>query len=142
MSQFEAKIYKGKENFDDAFFIRKTVFMDEQGFFDEFDDIDETAYHAVIYDAGKPIGCGRIFLDNGMAHLGRIAVLKEYRKLGIGRIIMESLEKAASDNFEFSHYELSAQKRAIGFYKSVGYEEIGEMYLDEGYPHRTMIKKK
>lgn len=142
MPQFTAKVYKGKENFDDAFFIRKTVFMDEQGFFDEFDDIDSYSFHVVVYDADKPIGCGRIFPENDNAHLGRIAVLKEYRKQGIGRIIMEKLEQAARENLEFKRYELSAQKRAIGFYKSVGYEEIGEMYLDEGYPHITMVKGK
>lgn len=141
MSKFVAKIYKGKENFDDAFYIRKTVFMDEQGFFDEFDDIDSVALHAVVYDGDKPIGCGRVFLENGKAHLGRIAVLLEYRKMGIGRILMQALEQAARENLEFSHFELSAQKRAIGFYKSVGYEEIGEFYLDEGYPHITMIKE-
>ncbi len=141
MSKFVAKIYKGKENFDDAFYIRKTVFMDEQGFFDEFDDIDSVALHAVVYDGDKPIGCGRVFLENGNAHLGRIAVLLEYRKMGVGRILMQSLEQAARENLEFSHFELSAQKRAIGFYKSVGYEEIGEFYLDEGYPHITMIKE-
>ena len=141
MSKFVAKIYKGKENFDDAFYIRKTVFMDEQGFFDEFDDIDPVALHAVVYDGDKPIGCGRVFLENGNAHLGRIAVLLEYRKMGIGRILMQALEQGARENLEFSHFELSAQKRAIGFYKSVGYEEIGEFYLDEGYPHITMIKE-
>lgn len=141
MSKFVAKIYKGKENFDDAFYIRKTVFMDEQGFFDEFDDIDPVALHAVVYDGDKPIGCGRVFLENGNAHLGRIAVLLEYRKMGIGRILMQALEQAARENLEFSHFELSAQKRAIGFNKSVGYEEIGEFYLDEGYPHITMIKE-
>lgn len=141
MSKFVAKIYKGKENFDDAFYIRKTVFMDEQGFFDEFDDIDSVALHAVVYDGDKPIGCGRVFLENGNAHLGRIAVLLEYRKMGIGRILMQALEDAARASFKFSHFELSAQKRAIGFYKSVGYEEIGEFYLDEGYPHITMIKE-
>lgn len=141
MKNFTAKIYKGKENFDDAFYIRKTVFMDEQGFFDEFDDIDSVALHAVVYDGDKPIGCGRVFLENGNAHLGRIAVLLEYRKMGVGRILMQALEQAARKNLEFSHFELSAQKRAIGFYKSVGYEEIGEFYLDEGYPHITMIKE-
>lgn len=141
MAEFVTKIYKGKQNFQDAFFIRKTVFMDEQGFFDEFDDIDAFALHAVIYDADKPIGCGRVFPDNGKAHLGRIAVLIEYRKMGVGKLIMQALEKAARESFEFEFFELSAQKRAIGFYKSVGYEEIGEMYQDEGYPHITMIKK-
>lgn len=141
MKNFTAKIYKGKQNFDDAFYIRKTVFMDEQGFFDEFDDIDSVALHAVVYDGDKPIGCGRVFLESGNAHLGRIAVLLEYRKMGVGRILMQALEQAARDNLEFSRFELSAQKRAIGFYKSVGYEEIGEFYLDEGYPHITMIKE-
>ncbi|MBO5378027.1 MAG: GNAT family N-acetyltransferase [Ruminiclostridium sp.] len=126
---------------NDAFIIRKTVFTDEQGFFDELDSIDDIAYHVVAYDCGRPIGCGRMFPEReGVYHIGRIAVLSEYRNCGIGSSIMNALEKtAASDDAEL--VVLSAQRRARDFYLKIGYETVGDEYLEEGYPHTLMQKK-
>ncbi len=56
--------------------IRQQVFVEEQGFVNEFDDIDHEAYHAVIYTGGYPIATGRLFDENGEAHIGRICVRK------------------------------------------------------------------
>jgi predicted GNAT family N-acyltransferase len=36
--------------------IRIEVFMKEQGFENEFDDIDTISHHIVVFDEGKPIG--------------------------------------------------------------------------------------
>ncbi len=141
MANTTIKVNCGKENFEDAFFIRKTVFMDEQGFHDEFDGIDGISYHAVIYLDGRPVGCGRAYKDGDFAHLGRIAVLKEYRKLGLGRVIIEALEGIAKDRLSLTRLELSAQQRAIKFYEAVGFMQVGESFLDEGYPHVKMVKE-
>ena len=35
-------------------YIRKAVFMEEQGFQQEFDEIDDRAYHALILDGETP----------------------------------------------------------------------------------------
>ena len=40
----------------DEMFIREEVFMQEQGFKNEFDDIDDSATHIVLYDDGSPVG--------------------------------------------------------------------------------------
>ena len=89
---------KGLNNCPEAIDIRKRVFTEEQGFTDEFDDIDHTAYHAVIFIRNQFAATGRLFTDkNGMAHIGRVAVLPEFRKMSLGSLIIAILEKKAAD---------------------------------------------
>lgn len=61
MDNYTIKIAKGLANNADARLIRQQVFVEEQGFVNEFDDIDHEAYHAVIYTGGYPIATGRLF---------------------------------------------------------------------------------
>ena len=90
MDNYTIKIAKGLANNADASLIRQQVFVEEQGFVNEFDDIDHEAYHAVIYTGGYPIATGRLFDENGEAHIGRICVRKAYRGRDLGRMIVES----------------------------------------------------
>lgn len=121
--------------------IRREVFVDEQGFKNEFDDIDNTAIHLVCYDKEKPIGTARIFYDEELKgyHFGRIAVIKSYRGKGIGRELLNFAEKIVKEKGG-SSLSLSAQERVSGFYFKQGYEKQGEPYLDEYCPHIFMTK--
>lgn len=56
--------------------IRIEVFMKEQGFENEFDDIDDMSHHIVVFDEEKPIGTCRFFKENDHYTIGRVAVLK------------------------------------------------------------------
>lgn len=124
-----------------AFVVRTRVFIEEQGFRDEFDEIDGYAYHAAAFDGNKVIGSGRLFSehDGNEYHIGRIAVLSEYRGMDVGRHIMAELEKKAAE-IGACRIILSAQKRAKGFYERLGYTAYGDEYLDEGCPHIAMKK--
>ena len=125
-------VSKNDKTRPDAFRIRKTVFMDEQGFFDQLDSIDDIAYHAAAYDGDKVIGCGRMFPESDMKyHVGRIAVLSEYRGMDIGSGIMTALENTARSDGAL-YLVLSAQRRARDFYVKMGYESIGENILKKG----------
>lgn len=124
----------------DAKMIREKVFMQEQGFENEFDDIDSSCLHLVVYKEGKPIGCARMFSENQDMILGRIAVLKEYRHLHIGSDILNALESKAKE-FNYHTVSLSAQVRAMPFYQKNGYKAYGEEYLDEYCPHLHMKKE-
>lgn len=84
----------GKMLFKEAKDIREKVFVEEQHFENEFDDIDSWAIHLVVYDK-EAIGCARMYDDNGVMILGRIAVLKEKRALHAGSYILSVLEKHA-----------------------------------------------
>ena len=121
--------------------IRREVFVDEQGFKNEFDDIDNTAIHLVCYDNEKPIGTARIFYDEELKgyHFGRIAVIKSYRGKGIGRELLNFAEKIVKEKGG-SSLSLSAQERVSEFYLKQGYEKQGEPYFDEYCPHIFMTK--
>ena len=137
----KVRISRGLDLSPEAADIRKTVFVDEQGFRNEFDDIDNDAYHAVlITDDNIPAACGRLFTSDGMTYtIGRVAVLKEYRKKGLGEKIVMALENKARE-LGGVETELSAQLRAKGFYEKLGYFPYGDEYLDEYCSHISMKK--
>lgn len=121
--------------------IRITVFVDEQGFSNELDEIDNTAVHALLYKDGKAVATARMYpKDNGKAfYLGRIAVLKEFRGLNLGYEIVDAMLKKAKA-LGAEKCEISAQCQAMGFYNKLGFKEEGETYLDEHCPHIHMEK--
>lgn len=121
--------------------IRKAVFIDEQGFQNEFDETDDTAYHAVMTINDEPAAVGRLYCDaDGNYHIGRIAVLKQFRGMGLGREIVSALETVAAD-LNADEVQLSAQVRAKKFYEKLGYSEEGSEYFDEFCPHILMKKR-
>lgn len=120
--------------------IREAVFCKEQGFENEFDDIDSRAYHVVLYKNGKAVATGRTFQEKQEFLIGRVAVIKEYRKQHLGKEIICCLENKIRE-LGGTKVRLSAQLQASGFYQKLGYQEIGEVYLDEHCPHITMEKE-
>lgn len=142
------------DNIDDAFAIRKSVFLDEQGFSTEFEELDHhpDMMHVVAYDNGKPVGCFRLFrseLEQGLEPLdgvgaepykwilGRIAVLPEARKSGLGSLLVREAERLAIERGA-TEMHLHAQCRAMHFYHKCGYTEYGPYADDEGVPHQWM----
>lgn len=123
----------------DSIMIREKVFVKEQGFKKEFDDIDKNAIHLVIYENSSPIANGRLYKENNNYIIGRIAVLKEYRGKHIGQKIVKLLEQKAKE-LGGTKISLSAQCHAQSFYENLGYTAIGEIYLDESCEHIHMEK--
>lgn len=127
-------------DFSAASQVRKIVFIDEQKFSYDLDDTDKIAFHALVCDDDKPIATGRFFFDkNNIPHIGRVAVLKEYRKSGVGRYLMEILEKTAAEQGA-KYITLGAQMRAADFYSRLGYTTYGEPYFEEYCEHINMKK--
>ena len=126
---------------DDSVYIRTDVFVKEQGFVDEFDDMEKKCKHIVVYDENKPIGNCRFYKKTDDVYaVGRFAVLKAYRGKKIGSLIMEKAEQYifAEGGKEVV---LGAQVRVKEFYMKLGYMEEGEEFLEEVCPHITMRKK-
>lgn len=126
---------------EEAKIIREEVFVKEQGFLDEFDDIDDVAKHLVFYVEGKPAATCRYYRGKaeGEYIAGRIAVRQEFRGRNLGQHIMEILEENVKKDGGKSII-LSAQKRVQGFYEKSGFEAYGEIYMDEHCEHINMIK--
>lgn len=128
---------------DDAKVIRKKVFMDEQGFENEFDDIDKAASHIVMYSENEePIATCRIFegSEKNEFIFGRLAVILPYRGMNIGTRMIREAEKFVLKKGGTA-ISLHAQCRVKSFYEKLGYIEFGEIDDDEGCPHIWMRKQ-
>lgn len=128
---------------EDAILIRKLVFMEEQGFVDEFDDVDSIAKHIVFYnDENKAVATCRYFSDeeNKTCIVGRIAVVKEFRQNHYGRLVLCEAEQQA-ETAGMEKIRLAAQIQAVGFYQKQGYAIEGDEFLEEHCPHIWMYKK-
>ena len=117
--------------------VRKAVFMEEQGFQQEFDDVDDRAYHVLIQDGERPVATGRLFTEDGETYL--IGVLSAYRGQHLGEHVVTALEQQAKA-CGAKCITLSAQCRAAGFYEKLGYTKTEEYHMDEFCPHVTMRK--
>lgn len=125
----------------DAMLVRKTVFIDEQGFKDEFDETDKTAVHLVAYDGNKPIAVCRFFWSDERASylIGRLAVIKEYRGLQLGAKMIKKSEELIKEKGGKEVW-LHSQEQAVPFYAKQGYRVCSEMEYEEFCPHYWMKK--
>lgn len=132
--------YAGGADYAPSASVRKTVFVEEQGYTleEEFDGYDKTCPHLVLFDGETPVATGRlILLSSGTAKLGRIAVLKSYRGQHLGAQVVRALLERAKAEGALRAY-VSAQSYAVPFYNKFGFSEYGEEYLDGRIPHRDM----
>ncbi|MCI8530700.1 MAG: GNAT family N-acetyltransferase [Lachnospiraceae bacterium] len=122
--------------------IREEVFMAEQGFQQEFDEIDKSAEHIVIFETHIPVATCRVYVsENEDCYVvGRIAVEKTFRGKAYGAGILRAAENEVRKKGG-RMVCLSAQERAVGFYEKQGYTAYGDSYLDEGCPHIWMKKE-
>ena len=124
--------------------IRKKVFIEEQKVPEEleWDEFDELCIHVLVTNhQNNPIATGRIKPDG---HIGRMAVLKEYRNTGIGTAILKELIKSAHNNHQGKHLTkvyLHAQTTAIPFYEKQGFISCSDEFMDANIPHKTMEKQ-
>ncbi|SKA96286.1 Predicted N-acyltransferase, GNAT family [Sporosarcina newyorkensis] len=131
---------KGRE---DAFSVRKKVFVEEQGvpLHLELDEYDQDATHFVVYDSeDNPIGAGRMRgLVNAHGKIERICVLPEHRGKHFGNMIMHTLEEHARKS-SMKKLLLNAQAYAVPFYEKLGYVVTSPEFMDADIPHRAMEK--
>lgn len=120
-------------------FIRRTVFIAEQDVPEEleWDGLDDDAIHILAVNAdAAPVGTARMLSDG---HIGRMAVLRDWRKQGIGGDILQKLIAIAQAQ-AWSKVELDAQTHALAFYARHGFIEQGKIFMDAGMPHKRMMR--
>ncbi len=148
MSDLRLAIVTTAAQMNDALSVRRAVFIDEQGVseeeeIDEYDgDPAETlgVVHVVAYSRGVAAATGRLMVHappGEHPHIGRVAVLREYRGQGLGRAVMLALHNEAQRR-GYAGVALGSQLHAIPFYEQLGYIVSGEVYLDAGIEHRWM----
>ncbi|MEU3142799.1 MULTISPECIES: GNAT family N-acetyltransferase [unclassified Streptomyces] len=133
-----------------CFAVRKEVFVAEQGVPEdlEYDAYDAGAVHVLAADEdGSALGTGRLLHgeaaaaktggDTSVGSLGRLAVTRRARGLGVGAALVRGIEEAARTR-GLTAVDLHAQTHALGFYERLGYVAYGPEFPDAGMPHRAM----
>jgi len=119
--------------------IRTAVFVVEQGVPEdlEWDGLDEHAYHVMaLAPDGTPIGTGRLLQDG---HIGRVAVLKDWRGKGVGKALLDMLLVIAN-KMGYDEVRLHAQTRVLEFYSRRGFIAHGQEFMEAGIPHFAMTR--
>ena len=116
--------------------IREEVFVREQSVPAdmEWDEFDAQSSHVVAIADGVPVGTGRLLPDG---HIGRMAVVRAWRKKGVGNALLMALLDEAR-NRGMSRVLLNAQIQALPFYLRYGFHAEGEEFLDVGIAHLRM----
>lgn len=136
----EIRPINGYEEFRQALRVRVAVFVDEQGgpLTDEPDAWDSAARQFVVIDGERVVGTARIYHPaRGVAKIGRVCLLPEYRGIGWGKQLMAALLQHAWA-LGVREVMLDAQTAAIPFYERFGFVPVGEDFMDAGIPHRRM----
>ncbi|MYE81282.1 MAG: adenylosuccinate lyase [Gammaproteobacteria bacterium] len=117
--------------------IRTAVFIEEHGIPRdlEVDGRDEGALHFLASASGRgPIGTGRLLADG---QIGRLAVLPEERRGGIGRRLLDAALASARTRGDRAVW-LNARLEARGLYERAGFKAVGEPFLEAGLRHIRM----
>ncbi len=117
--------------------VREKVFVEEQGVPREleWDEWDERCEHAVACDSqGRAIGTARLLPEG---RVGRMAVLVEWRRRGVGAALLGALIALARER-SMPRVTLHAQTHAAGFYRRFGFSERGGEFSEAGIPHVEM----
>ena len=125
-----------------AFEIRDLVFCKEQKVSKkiEFDGLDEFCNHYLAKINEIPIGTARIREEKkGTFKIERMAVLKEYRKKGVGKAIIKTILKHYLNLKKVNNLILNSQVEAKDFYKKFGFVEVGEEFVEANIIHIKMM---
>jgi len=122
-----------------AMSIREAVFVVEQGVPAEIelDEWDPESEHALAFGpGGRPVGTGRLLPDG---HIGRMAVLRDWRGRGVGGAILTALvDRAAVRGMR--RLVLNAQTHAVPFYARHGFAAFGDEFMEADIPHVAMAR--
>ncbi|MEU9183515.1 GNAT family N-acetyltransferase [Streptomyces sp. NPDC048484] len=149
-SSYVVRVAEDPADREACFAVRKEVFVVEQQVPEdlEYDLYDADAVHVLaMREDGLPLGAGRLLYgdaavaktggESGVGSLGRLAVVRAARGLGVGVALVRGIEDAARAR-GLTAVDLHAQTHALGFYERLGYVAYGPEYPEAGIAHRAM----
>jgi ElaA protein len=127
--------------------LRNQVFVVEQNCpYQDIDDKDLKAIHlwSCANDGNVTAYCRLLpaGISYSEASIGRVATAATVRNTGLGRALMQKAISCIHDTWNQSAIRISAQLYLDKFYTSLGFESVGESYLEDDIPHIEMVKTK
>lgn len=127
---------------------RNEVFVVEQNcVYQDIDNKDLSAYHCFINDENSNIVAYIRILEKGVTYkdspsIGRVLVTLPNRRKGYASLIMNFGIEYIFNHFPEKNIVISAQKYLVSFYSSLGFNQVGDPYLEDDIPHVKMILTK
>lgn len=118
---------------------RAAIFIKEQQInYQDMDDIDYIAYHCFYMEDDKVIAYLRAFAstDENTLQVGRVLTMNHGN--GLGKKLMEESIEYFNSHTDTKKITMHAQKHAIGFYEKLGFNTIGDEFIEEDVDHITM----
>lgn len=146
LEDLTVKLVENQQQLTDALFVRREVFVKEQGIPLplEQDQYDVDSQHIVVYHQNEPIAAGRVRrIEEKIAKVDRVCVLPEFRRKQVGIKMMEILEEFAILNHRFHEIDtikIHAQAHAVPFYEIQNYKITSPEFIDGGIAYRAMEK--
>jgi len=131
----------------DIMVLRQEVFVVEQDCpYLDADGNDQHALHLMGCSADGELLLYARLLPKGISYekynaIGRVVTSSKARGQGHGRPLMQKAIKETIRHFGEGTIKLSAQAHLEKYYGSVGFEAVGEGYLEDGIPHIGMVRK-
>ena len=138
MNSFTVRLASWQDDGPALHAIREAVFVHEQQVPVEleWDEFDASCLHLLALDSvGNPIGTARLLPDG---HIGRMAVLREWRGRGVGSALLQRLLEEAKKQ-HLQQVIVNAQSYAAGFYTKFDFQTTGKEFIDAGIPHVRMV---
>ena len=132
----------GPESLSICLSIRREVFIVGQDVPEdlEVDGLDPECTHFLCTREGRPVGTARLRDVQGAGKVERVAVLASERGRGLGRQLMLALH-AEPMRRRLPKLKLNAQAAVVGFYEDLGYESVGERFMEAGIEHQAMVAR-
>lgn len=125
--------------------LRSEVFVVEQDcVYQDIDGKDQKAWHVLGFKGDVLVAYTRIFKPGDYfedASIGRVVVAKNQREHQYGYDIMNASIYVVKNQLKSDRIKISAQLYLKNFYKKLGFNPIGEEYLEDNIPHIAMIKQ-
>lgn len=124
---------------------RCEVFIQEQKIIceEELDGLDDKCIHVFLEEDERVVAYCRIVpkdLSYENISIGRVLVLKEFRRKGIAQEMLNVSVEYIKTNFQESKIVLSAQVYAKSLYESAEFIATSDFYEEAGIPHVKMYK--
>ena len=125
--------------------LRSEVFVVEQKcIFLDIDNNDQKAFHTIGYLGEEVVATTRLFdkdiMYDGYQSIGRVVGSPRHRGLGIGKALMQYSIQECERLFGKGPIKIGAQLYLKKFYGEQGFEQSGDMYLEDEIDHIPMIR--
>ncbi|MFK7933989.1 MAG: GNAT family N-acetyltransferase [Saprospiraceae bacterium] len=125
--------------------LRQQVFVVEQDCpYLDADGKDQLSHHLLGYDEDGDLVAYTRMVPPGISYekyasIGRVVNAEKIRGKGVGKLLMQTTIHCVRRLYPNAPIKISAQSYLLKFYTELGFDAVGEEYLEDNIPHTAMI---